>query len=88
MAAVNPLVSVIMPVHNGEKYIRAALASVVADDCDAIEVLVVDDGSCDRSIEIARGFDHQGGFQRVFEHVGQLEGFLLVELAADPAASR
>jgi glycosyltransferase involved in cell wall biosynthesis len=53
---VKPLVSVVMPVYNGEKYIAAALQGVVSEFADDIEVIVVDDGSSDRSLEIVRGF--------------------------------
>lgn len=51
-----PLVSVVMPVYNAEPFITEALESVVAQDYEPIEVLVVNDGSDDRSGEIARSF--------------------------------
>ena len=50
------LVSVIVPVYNGERYLASTLQSVVAQDYRPIEILVIDDGSDDRSAEIARGF--------------------------------
>ena len=49
-----PLVSVVMPAYNYERYIAAALESVAAQDYEPIETIVVDDGSSDRSAEIAR----------------------------------
>jgi glycosyltransferase involved in cell wall biosynthesis len=39
--------SVIVPVFNGERYIREALASVLAQEVGSLEVIVVDDGSTD-----------------------------------------
>jgi glycosyltransferase involved in cell wall biosynthesis len=48
------LVSVIVPVHDGERYLKEALDSVLAQDYRPVEVIVVDDGSTDRSAEIAR----------------------------------
>jgi glycosyltransferase involved in cell wall biosynthesis len=51
-----PLVSVIIPVYNGERYLASALRSVLAQDYRPIEILVIDDGSDDRSAEIARGW--------------------------------
>lgn len=45
-------VSVIMPVFNGARYLKAALASVLAQSQPAHEVIVVDDGSSDSSAEI------------------------------------
>lgn len=51
------LVSVIVPVLDGESHIGAALESVLAQDHDAVEIVVVDDGSADRTGEIARSFE-------------------------------
>src|SRR3954451_23570366 len=52
-----PLVSVIIPVHNGAKYLRAALESVFAQTYSPFEVIVVDDGSVDESGVIAQSFN-------------------------------
>lgn len=52
----NPLVSVVVPVFNGERFLAEALESVFAQDYRPIEVIVVDDGSTDRSAEIIRSF--------------------------------
>src|SRR5213078_156464 len=51
-----PLVSVIIPVYNGARYLRAALESVFAQTYRPIEVIVVDDGSGDDSGVIAQSF--------------------------------
>lgn len=42
-----PLVSVIIPIHNGERFLAEALDSVAAQDYDEVETIVVDDGSTD-----------------------------------------
>ena len=52
----NPLVTVIMPVHNGERFLRPALESLDAQDYEPFEVVLIDDGSTDASAVIARGF--------------------------------
>ena len=51
------VVSVIIPVYNGERFLAEAIDSVFAQDYRPIEVIVVDDGSDDRSAEIARSYD-------------------------------
>ena len=61
----NPLITCIMPTRNGERYIRAALDSVLAQAWRPIEIIVVDDGSTDRSPEIAAEF---GDPVRVVSH--------------------
>ena len=51
-----PLVSVIIPVYNREKYLAEAIESVLAQTYRPIEVIVVDDGSTDGSADIAKRF--------------------------------
>ena len=51
-----PLVSVIVPVYNVEAYITATIQSVLAQTFTDFEILVVDDGSGDRSIELVKQF--------------------------------
>lgn len=52
----NPLVSVIIPVYNGAAYLAEALESVLAQDYQPLDVIVVDDGSTDRTAEIVRSY--------------------------------
>ena len=52
-----PLVSVVIPAYNAAAFLEEALASVVAQDCGPIEMIVVDDGSSDRTSEVARSFE-------------------------------
>lgn len=48
------LISCIVPVHNGERYLAETLDSIHAQTWLPIEVIVVDDGSTDRSLSVAR----------------------------------
>lgn len=49
-----PLVSVGVPVYNGENYLEHALASIVAQDMHDFEVVICDNASTDRTEEICR----------------------------------
>lgn len=49
-----PTVSAIIPVFNGERYIRQAIGSVIAQSFRDFELLVVDDGSTDGTAEAVR----------------------------------
>ena len=51
-----PLVTVIVASYNGERFVREALESVFAQDFESFEVVFVDDGSTDRTAEIATSF--------------------------------
>ena len=52
MCGNQPLVSIIMPVYNCEKYISEAIESVLSQSYQNWELLIVDDGSTDHSPEI------------------------------------
>lgn len=61
------LVSVIIPVYNEEKSLESCLSSLINQNYKQIEIIVVDDGSADKSLEIAKKFnietfkqDHMG----------------------------
>lgn len=51
-----PLVSVLMTTYNREKYLAQAIESVLASTYENFELLVVDDQSKDKSLEIAREY--------------------------------
>lgn len=51
-----PLVSVLLPVYNAEPYLAAAIESILRQDHQRLEVIVIDDGSRDRSLEIMRRY--------------------------------
>ncbi|MGH7791971.1 MAG: glycosyltransferase family 2 protein, partial [Thermodesulfobacteriota bacterium] len=50
-----PLVSVIIPVFNGEQFIKDAVDNILSQDYPALELIIVNDGSTDRTEEIIKG---------------------------------
>ncbi len=52
-----PLASVLMTAHNRERYVGDAIESVLAQTFTDFELIVVDDASTDRTVEIARGYE-------------------------------
>jgi|GEM_PF-653478 len=55
----NPLVSIVMAAYNAAGYIARAIESVLIQNYRNFELIVVDDGSTDRTAEIVRGFKNE-----------------------------
>jgi len=66
-----PLVSIIIPVYNVEKYLRQCLNSVVGQDYENIEVILINDGSPDNSDEICSEFSTKYQCFRYFVNKNQ-----------------
>lgn len=49
-------VSIVIPVYNAHEYLGAALESILAQDFENFELIAVDDGSTDRSLDIIKKF--------------------------------
>lgn len=62
----SPLVSVVIPVYNMEEYLAETLDSVLASDYPNFEVIVMDDGSKDSSLNIAQEFADRDKRIKVF----------------------
>lgn len=67
-----PLVSVIIPVYNSDKYLPITLESCINQEYKNIEIIVVDDGSSDKSFEIALEYSkkHSNIFAFTRENAG------------------
>lgn len=52
-----PKISVIMPVYNGEAYLREAIDSILGQTYTDFEFIIIDDGSTDSSPEIVRSYE-------------------------------
>jgi len=56
MCSVSPLVTVLMCVFNDDKFVGQAIESILAQDFNDYEFIIVDDGSTDRTPEILRQY--------------------------------
>ena len=62
------LVSVVMPVYNGEKYLAEAIDSILAQTLGDLELVVVDDCSTDGSAAIVRDYANRDERVRLIQH--------------------
>jgi len=79
-------VSVIVPALNEEKYIGQTLASLVRQDYPDYEVIVVDDGSTDRTREIAEYYARR--FNQVKVYVNSVKNNPRTVIHAKPVSAR
>ena len=69
-----PLVSFILPVYNVEPYLQQALDCLLEQTLKHIEIICVDDGSTDNSLEILRRYEQKDSRVRVFTQKNQYAG--------------
>lgn len=65
MKNMEPIISIIVPVYNGEKYIAECLESIRKQSYKNLEIIVVDDGSSDNSLQILREYEGKDSRIRV-----------------------
>ena len=66
-----PVISVIVPVHNVEKYLHNCLDSILAQTFSDFELILIDDGSKDNSGKICDEYAEKDSRIRVFHQVNQ-----------------
>ena len=67
-------ISIIMPVYNSEKYIKEAIGSILEQTITDIELICVDDGSTDKSLDILNDLASKYDFIKVFSQENQGSG--------------
>ena len=78
MKTVMPLVSIGMPVHNGERFIQRALDSHVSQSYENIEILISDNASTDKTFDIIKAYAIKDPRIHIYskkEKIGILENF-------------
>ncbi|MEP6911874.1 MAG: glycosyltransferase family A protein [bacterium] len=75
------LVSILIPCHNAERWVGHAIESALAQTWHDKEVIVVDDGSTDGSLDVIRKFDGQIQWETGPQHGGNVARNRLLELA-------
>jgi glycosyltransferase involved in cell wall biosynthesis len=63
-----PLVSIVTPTYNNERFLREGIESVLAQTHERWELLIVDDASTDETLEIARNYAERDSRIRVEAH--------------------
>lgn len=62
----HPLLSIIVPVYNMERYLERCVSSILRQTFQDMEIILVDDGSTDGSLQICKKFQSQDTRVRVF----------------------
>ena len=68
---VPPKISVIVPVFNVENYLAHCLDSIINQTFQDIEIIVINDGSTDRSLEIINTYEKLDKRVKAFSHVNR-----------------
>ena len=66
-----PLISVVVPMYNVEGYIENCLRSIILQNYRNLEIIVIDDGSTDKSLEIARKMASDDNRIKLFSKVNE-----------------
>lgn len=63
-----PILSVIVPIYNAEKHLDRCIRSIMGIDIANLEILLINDGSEDNSIEICKKFSEEDSRIRIFNN--------------------
>lgn len=71
---IEPKVSIIVPAYNTEKYISKCLESLVNQTLKEIEIILIDDGSKDNTLNIAKSFMEKDSRIKIISQTNQKQG--------------
>lgn len=93
-----PLVSVIIPAYNHEKFVGPAIDSVLGQTCRDFELIVIDDGSTDRTGEVVKSYEdprlsyyyqeNQDAYNTINRGLGMAKGRYVAILNSDDVYDR
>lgn len=69
-----PLVSIVMPVYNAEKYLPQSLSSILEQSYSDIELICVDDGSTDSSLKLLEEYAKKDSRMKIIQQQNQYAG--------------
>ena len=72
------MITVIVPIYNAEKYLKKCIESILSQSLKNLEIILVDDGSQDRSLSICRSYQEQDKRIKVIEmkkNSGQVKAY-------------
>ncbi len=62
-----PLISVVVPIYNGQKYLKRCVKSILEQSYNHFEVILINDGSTDDSLDICRSYEDNDKRVRVID---------------------
>jgi glycosyltransferase involved in cell wall biosynthesis len=81
----NPKIAILMATYNGARFLEEQLESIAAQSCKNWKLIVSDDGSADRTLEILRRYETLWGPTKLEVRLGPCNGFAInfLTLACD-----
>ena len=89
----NPLISVVIPAYNHERFVGAAIESVLDQSVDDLELIIVDDGSTDKTADVIQSYqdkrlsytwqENQDAFNTINRGLGMARGQYVAILNSD-----